>query len=328
MRVLVVTNMYPSRERPDWGPFVRSQVESLAALGIDNHVYEIEGWRSARRYATALRELPGLARGFDLVHAHYGLSGLAAVRVDAPLVVSFCGDDLLGRPDPRGRITPRSAVLARLSRWAAVRADGVIVKSEQMRHLLPSGVDVEVIPNGVDLSRFTPVPTREAREHLGWPLDDRVLLFAGKPHEPRKNYPLAEEVEHRLTQRGHQVRLMAVHGRPQAELSLAMSAADVLLLPSYHEGSPNVVKEAMASNLPVVAAPVGDCADRLAGVFPGNVVPRNAASFTDAVDRVLRAGVRSNGRAQLAPLELGTVATRVLAVYERAVVRRTGAART
>src|SRR6185503_20782686 len=73
VKVMVVTNMYPSAERPHWGAFVRSQVESLSALGVENVVYEIEGWKSTARYAHAMRELPVLARraGADLVHAHY-----------------------------------------------------------------------------------------------------------------------------------------------------------------------------------------------------------------------------------------------------------------
>src|SRR6185295_1422426 len=90
MNVLVVTNMYPSATRPDWGAFVRSQTESLGRLGVTNHLYEIEGWKSALRYAVAWRELPTITarERVDLVHAHYGLSGAAATRVHAPLVVS------------------------------------------------------------------------------------------------------------------------------------------------------------------------------------------------------------------------------------------------
>src|SRR5438128_384701 len=101
MKVLVVTNMWPSAERPHWGAFVRSQVDSLSSLGVENSVYEIQGFRSTAAYLRAMRELPGRARdaGADLVHAHYGLSGAAALGVGVPLVVSFCGDDLLGRPD-------------------------------------------------------------------------------------------------------------------------------------------------------------------------------------------------------------------------------------
>ena len=98
---------------------------------------------------------------------------------------------------------------------------------------------------------------------------------------------------------------------------LAMNAADALLLPSYHEGSPNAVKEAMAVGLPVVAAPVGDCAERLRGCWPGAVVQRDPAEFADATEAVLTADSRSNGRECIAPLELSAVARRVLDVYER-----------
>ena len=325
MKVFVVTNMYPSAARPHWGAFVRSQVESLAALGVENTIYEIEGWKSPARYAHAMRELPTLARraGADLVHAHYGLSGAAAVGVrDIPLVVSFCGDDLLGRPDAQGRIMPKSRWLVNVSRIAAQRADVVIVKTEEMRRKLPGIAAVEVIPNGVDLSRFAPIPRAEARARLEWPSEGEVLLFAGPPDEPRKNWPLARTVEQHLRVRGRAVRLVAFHGRPQEEVALAMSAADVLLLPSFQEGSPNVVKEALAAGLPVVAAPVGDCAERLAGVTPGAVVAREPGAFAAAVEQVLESGARSNGRERVAGLEISAVARRILSVYERALAGR------
>jgi glycosyltransferase involved in cell wall biosynthesis len=326
VKALVVTNMYPSARRPGWGAFVRSQVESLAALGVENTVYEIEGWRGAWRYARAAAEVPALARRarVDLVHAHYGLSGAAALGVqDVPLVVSFCGDDLLGRPDSQGRILARSRWLARLSHAAARRAAAVIVKSEEMRRHLPEIAAVDVIPNGVDLERFRPEPRDEARRSLGWPAQADVLLFAADPDEPRKNVALAREVESRLRSRGRDAILQICHGRPQTEVVQAMNAADALLLPSFHEGSPNVVKEAMAVNLPVVAAPVGDCAERLAGCAPGAVVERTADAFTHAVEEVLQSGTRSNGRERIAPLELSAVARRVLAIYERVLASRT-----
>jgi teichuronic acid biosynthesis glycosyltransferase TuaC len=115
---------------------------------------------------------------------------------------------------------------------------------------------------------------------------------------------------------------VAFHGRPQEEVAVAMSAADVLLLPSFQEGSPNVVKEALAAGLPVVAAPVGDCPERLAGVTPGAVVARQPEAFVAAVEDVLASGVRSNGREKVADLEISAVARRILAVYERAILLR------
>jgi teichuronic acid biosynthesis glycosyltransferase TuaC len=318
MRVLAVTNMYPSPDRPTLGIFVRSQIESLRRLGVAVDVHVIDGWRGASSYARALRELPGIERRLrpDLVHAHYGLSGVAALRVAAPLVVSFCGDDVFGTTGRNGRITRRSLALAQLSRLAARRADAVIVKSEEMRARLGLSA-AAVVPNGVDLDVFSPHPKREARRRLGWPESDSILLFASNPDEPVKNWPFASEVARRLGSRGRTVRLESFWGRPQPELVAAMSAADLLIFPSLHEGSPNVVKEAMSVGLPIVAAPVGDCAERLDGCSPGAVVPHDVDAFVEAVERVLDSGIRSNGREHIAALSLESVARRVLGIYEQ-----------
>ncbi len=324
MRVLVVTNMYPSAERPHWGAFIKSQADSLAAAGCENTLYEIHGWRHTNEYFKALAELPRVARecGAELVHAHYGLSGAAALRVNLPRVVSFCGDDLLGRPDALGHTTLKSRLLLPVSLLAARRAHGVIVKTDEMRRVIAGVPDVHVIANGVDLSRFTPEPRHTARGALGWRSDGHVLLFAAMPSETRKNWPLADAACRLLAARGLDVRLEAVHDRPQTDMVRAMNAADVLLLPSFHEGSPNVVKEAMAVGLPVVAAAVGDCAERLRDVTHSFVVPRSPEAFADAAAAVLASGARSNGREVIArTLSLEAVAQRVLAVYAQAIAR-------
>lgn len=331
MKILTVTNMWPSARRPFWGVFVKSQVDSLAAAGIDSTLYEIEGWRSTAEYLKAMARIPRLARecGAELVHAHYGYSGAAALGVDVPLVVSFCGDDLLARPDGGGGYTLKSRALVHLSRRAAHRADAVIVKSEEMRRVIPEVPDVHVIPNGVDISHVKPQPQPQAasRERLGWRPEGKVLLFAANKDEPRKNFPLAQAVERRLRERGMDVRLEYMFGRPHSTIIQAMSAADVLLLPSFHEGSPNAVKEAMAIGLPVVAAPCGDCPELLRDVRPSEVAERNEEAFTAATARVLAANSRSNGRALIeASLTLEKVAQRVIGAYERALARRKKAA--
>ncbi len=325
MRILTITNMWPSRERPNWGAFIKSQVESLVAAGIKNTLYEIEGWRSTANYFKALHEIPRLAKrcGAELIHAHYGYSGAAAMGSDLPLVVSFCGDDLLARPDGQGGYTLKSRALVHLSVRAAHRADGVIVKSEEMRRVIADVPDVHVIPNGVDLSLFKRESREAARSALGWRPDGKVLLFPQNKDEPRKNFPLAQAVYRRLRDRGLDVRLQCLYGEPQSVIVRAMNAADVLLLPSYHEGSPNVVKEAMAVGCPVVAAPVGDCPELLRNCLPSALAERNEEAFTEATARVLAAESRSNGRELIeASLTLEKVAARVMRVYELALARR------
>jgi glycosyltransferase involved in cell wall biosynthesis len=242
-------------------------------------------------------------------------------------VVSFCGDDLLARPVGDGSYTLKSRALIHLSRQAAHRADACIVKSEEMRRVIADVPGVQVIPNGVDVSHVKPISRQEARRALGWREDGKVLLFAANKDEPRKNFPLAQAVERNLQRQGLDVRLEYMFGRPHATIITAMSAADVLLLPSFHEGSPNAVKEAMAVNLPVVASPCGDCPDLLAKVFPSEVAERSEEAFTAATARVLARNSRSNGREVIeASLTLEKVAQRVISVYERALARRRKAA--
>ena len=104
-----------------------------------------------------------------------------------------------------------------------------------------------------------------------------------------------------------------------------MSAADALLVTSRAEGSPNVVKEAMASELPVVSTPVGDVAERLGGVAGCHVRPAEPDLLAEAVVAALRNGRSPQARRAVASLSTEAVARRVLAVYERVLGRRDAA---
>lgn len=326
-RVLFVTNMWPDDERPWYGTFIRTQRDSLEQLGLPIDVLYIRGYLSQLAYARGMARAAQLNRShrWDIVHAHYGHSAVAA-RFDVrhPLVISYCGDDLLGTPASDGGMTPRSRAEAAIFRRLAHVASGTITKSTAMAEILPRSCLARnhVIPNGVDTERFRPIPQAEARDRLGWPQDDRVALFAGNPEIPRKNYALAAAACAALNNGSVAPTLRVAWGIPPDAMPIWMSAADALLLPSISEGSPNVVKEAMACELPVVATPVGDVRERLTGIPGCHVAPPRVEAFADALADALACGRSAEARASVAALSLGRVAERVRSVYEEVRTRR------
>lgn len=320
MKVLVLTNMYPSASDPAHGVFVKTQVESLTELGVHCELEIIRGKSSRLDYLWAVKRVRRWVRsgGFDVVHAHYGTSGVVALsQKRCPTVVSFCGSDLLGEPDGHGGTTPLGALQTGLSRWAARNASEVIVKSAELGRALGVQRKFHVIPNGVDFEIFRPIERARACEQLSLDPAVRRVLFAGRVGVPRKRFPLIQQAVAALSAQGDQVDLMTFSGRPQNELALAMNASDVLVLASIHEGSPNVVKEAMASNLSVVSTRVGDV-EELFGDEPGYfLADPTVDDIKDKISSALAFG-RTRGRDKIAHLSLPNVAARVLKVYEAA----------
>ena len=325
-----MTNIWPSEERPGAGVFVAGQARSLESLGVDVAVHVIDGHRHPSRYLTDTRRIrsQALATHPDLVHAHYGLSGWTAAWQPRPLVISYCGDDLLGTPARRGGITTKSRLAAAMGQWVARRAAGIVCKSPNLRAALRHPADrerAEVIPNGVNLDWFHPGPRNDARRELGMPLDGFVVLF---PHSPgqalQKGFDLAEQVIARLQPRLPHVRLLHVSRVPHVRMPDFFRAADCLLLTSRAEGSPNVVKEALATGLPVVSVDVGDVAGWLAKV-PGCRIARPIAEeLARGVEQVLQAGVRVDPSPVLADLDERTTAKKLVALYERVLAGQAG----
>ena len=325
LKVLFVTNTWPDEVRPWRGSFVKVQARSLEELGVEVSVLPIYGYASRAAYLRASGDLIRLnaACPYDVVHAHYGHSAVVArLQVRAPLVVTYWGTDLNGDPTADS-ITPKSRVEAALFRQLARVSAATMTQSHRMTRFLPPSARQRnhVVPAGIDLERFRPVDRDAARRRLGWPLDEKVILFAGNTERSVKNYPLAQEVARRTAARLPNVSLRVAWGLTPEEVPLHMSAADALLLTSRSEGSPNVVKEAMATELPVVATPVGDVEERMLGVPGCYVRPADADALAEAVAAALGHGRTPEARAAMASLGSAEVAGRILDVY-RTVLRR------
>jgi glycosyltransferase involved in cell wall biosynthesis len=316
--------MWPDEERPWYGTFIKTQADSLEAIGVDLEVLPIKGYASKRAYAQAVGEVRRMtvANAYDVVHAHYGHAAVVArFQREASLVISYCGDDVLGTPSEDGGLTPRSraevALFRRLSHFAAA----TITKSQEMERALPPSRRGRnwVIPNGVDIERFKPRPRDEARAELGWALDQPIALFVGDPAIARKNHKLATAAVERAAAELPGLRLQVAQGFTPAQIPTLMSAADALLMTSLWEGSPNVVKEAMAAELAVVAVPAGDVEERLRGVDGCFVRPYDADALGGALVEAVRHGPSPAARAAVSELSLENVARRVVETYERAL---------
>ena len=306
--------------------FVISQADSVRQAGwkvvlsiVDDRTSCRGIIRNLRRIRQEVsREQPGV------IHAQYG-SVTAAVAYcatgRAPLIVSFGGDDLLGTPNPGMLWRLREKGARAIGLAAATGAAAVIVKSPNLMAALPVHLrrKAVVLPNGVDMDWFRPLNKREARAKLGWPGEAKVVLFnAGNSGNQRvKNFPLARAgVDHLSRSVPHAI-LKQMSGADPTDVLWMLNAADCLLVTSRHEGSPNIVKEAMACNLPVVSVPCGDVVERVKGAYPGRISTYDAGSLAAAIDDVFTAGGRSNGREQLIAQGLSStaIAERLITLY-------------
>jgi len=302
--------MYPSPAEPWFGSFVKDQIDALRKLGVSVDVFQFDGRRDWRAYGTAARAVRKLvARGdFDVVHAHYGLSGAVALcQRSVPVVTTFHGSD-----------SAQVAWQRRVSWVVARRSTPIFVAAENARRLgLPNAV---VLPAGVDTALFQPTGRADAREALGWAPDRTYVLFPGARSNPTKRAELFDRVIDLATRMLPGVRGVTLERYSRQDVAKVMNAADVVLLTSDWEGSPVTVKEALACNTPVVSVPVGDVPAVLAGLPGCAIAPRDPRALADAV--LTARTVRDPAlRRRALEFSYDRIATEILDVYNYAQSR-------
>lgn len=324
LKVLMITSEWPSPDFPNAAPFIVRQVEFLRKAGLDVEVIFFRGSGNPFRYLWAWLKvhLRITQSRYDLIHAQFGQSGLLAIFPKfLPLVVTFRGSDVKGIVGANQRYTFAGKILQLISRLVARLADQAIVVSETLIVSLPVR-QYSVIPSGLDLSLFIPFSKFEARDQLGLEREPPLVLFSGVKLDPRKRYLLAKSVIEIVSERFPGVRLVTLDSISHNRVPLYMNACDVLLSTSMHEGSPNMVKEALACNLPVVSTDIGDVRQRIGpidGCFVcGNDKPETIAL---ALMQVLTRGKRINGRETVRDLDENLLTQKVIAVYKKALSR-------
>lgn len=327
IKVLQVVGGMPNDKNPSLQPFVASQIESLRNTDLMVDVIDLSalgavGYKKYLFGIAALRKSL-LSHYYNIIHAHYSYCGwVARMQNRVPVVVSLMGSDLLGTPNVDGRQTLRGKFDSIVSRLLVRNVDHVIVKSAHMSRNIPGKTRVSVLPNGVDFEVFKPIPMNIARKHLEIDPLEKVILFAGNPSNPRKNFRLAKEsFEHIQHNMGVPCRLLTFFGKSQEELAFAMNASDVLLMTSFQEGSPNIVKESMACNLPIVSVDVGDVSEVIATTRNCYLADYNSLSIANNVKKVLWSCERSDGRCHIRHLSLENVAHQIIDVYLQEINR-------
>ncbi len=318
MRVLAVI---PGDSKGSSFIFARRQVQSLAKLGLTVNIYYLKSRTSLIAVTREWVRLRKTIKEFspDVVHAHYGTmtAFLCVLATSRPVAITFRGSDL--NPEP-GIGFFRRCTGRFLSQLAALFARLICCTSPQLRDCLWwRKREVIIVPTGVNLDLFRPMPKESARRALGWRSNERIILFNAGRNPAVKGLPLAIKAVNTVKRTLGAVRLIQLNGRVSPDdMPLFLNAADCLLLASVSEGSPNILKEAMACNLPVASVNVGDAAERLQGVHPSRVAPRNSEALAQAIVEILTDGRRSNGREMISECSEERIARRISEAYAAA----------
>ncbi|MBN1217149.1 MAG: glycosyltransferase, partial [Candidatus Lokiarchaeota archaeon] len=238
-------------------PFIYSQGESLKKIGLEVDYFLLRG-RGFLKYVFGIGQLKKYLKNkdYDILHAHYSYAGLSATFASKkPLIVSLMGSDIYSRENIIKRIINKIVL-----RRVLYKSDIIICKSEKMKDSINREKDIYVIPNGVDFNVFYPIDKKKSRSVLGLSLEKKYILIVGNTKRKEKNFKLAKKVYDELDK--IEVELLVINNKSQEELNLYYNSADVLLMTSLYEGSPNVIKESMACNLPIVSTDVGDVKER------------------------------------------------------------------
>jgi glycosyltransferase involved in cell wall biosynthesis len=306
MKVLFVCSGNKSNNNP--GVVVHNQAKTLIKKGINIEYYLINK-RGLWGYINAIKPLIQKLNNeqYHAIHAHYSLSGYVAglARYFAgnkpPLIVSLMGSDTEGKIIKLKIIQTFSNLF-----WSQT-----IVKSKAMSKSLRLR-NLNVIPNGINLEEIKAAASSEKRNNN--------VLFPADPKRVSKNFPLAKKSFDDLA--NPTLKLEVLFNRPHEDIIHNLKTCACVLMTSRWEGSPNVIKEAMACNTPIVATCVGDVENLLKNVDGCFLTDDNPKSISTAIRKATsyaKESIHTNGRQKLKELKLASdsIADKIIKLYEQ-----------
>ncbi len=321
MKVLFVAS---GNSRDGINTIVKNQGESLQKIGIEIEYFQIIG-KGLISYLKHINKLKRylLIKQYNIIHAHYVLSGWVALISGgrkSPLILSLMGDDAYGSYNSYGNLELKSIFLIILSKIIQPFINRIIVKSKNIAETVYVKKRLVIIPNGVDLTTFYKIQKIDARRQLKLEVAKRYLLFISDLSDSRKNFNLLKTVY--IESAIPNLEIITPYPIEHDILPLYYNAADVMVFTSTAEGSPNVIKEAMACNCPIVSTDVGDVRWVLGdtkGCYLTSFNPEDVAhkiiealEFSEKFDR-------TKGRERIIELGLDSesVAKKIVEVYNK-----------
>ena len=312
--------LFISRKRPSFDiiPFIKSQGDSLQQNGIDLDYFIIP----AGGLIGYFKSIFGLRKYLkkhkcDIIHAHYSYSAWVGLLTfsGVPVVVSLMGSDVYGSGGLSGNEKIRIRVDLMLVRLLQPLVSAIIVKSEKLLEGVALKSKADVVPNGVNFEKFQPRDQEMTRKKLGIDVDKKVILFLGHPTYVIKNFALLKEAEALAREPSWEV--LNPYPTAPENIPAYINSADVLVLASLLEGSPNVVKEAMASNCPIVSTDVGDVSEIIGKTEGCYLTAFNPEDMKEKIEMALNYGRETTGRRDIQHLEINTIAKKIIGIYEK-----------
>ncbi|MES2590514.1 MAG: glycosyltransferase family 4 protein [Bacteroidota bacterium] len=299
-------------------PIIKNQGESIVALGHRVSYFTIEG-KGFKGYIRNIFILKNYLKNnfFDIIHAHYSLSGFVASLAGAkPIVVSLMGSD----------VKSNRFFKCIIKSFAFLFWKSIIVKSKDMKDSLNLS-KAQIIPNGVSFERFKPIEKAQSLEMVKWSIEKKNILFAADPRRKEKNFELAVQAFDLLE--NQKLELNTLVDVPNELIPYYLNAAEVVLLTSLWEGSPNIIKEAMACNIPVVSTDVGDVKEiigDISGCFVTTFDSEDVALKIKLALGFAEEAGRTEGRLRMTKLNLSSeiIARRLTDIYERNILKNKG----
>jgi glycosyltransferase involved in cell wall biosynthesis len=291
----------------DISPIVKNQGESLINREISLDYFGIKGKGFIGYFMNIFKLKNFISAGnYDIIHGHYSFSGIiASLATNKPIITSLMGSDI--------NIKYLYKLIIKIFSKYCWKC--TIVKSESIKNTigLPDAV---VIPNGVDFERFIPMNKELAKKLVNFDQHKKYIIFIADPEREEKNFLLAKTSFGLLKNKN--IELYIVFGENGIDHNLIpyyINAADVLLLTSKREGSPNVIKEAMACNCPIVSTNVGDVNSIIGKTNGCYITSFSPIDIVNKLTLALNFSSRTNGRKNIHYLDNKIIAKKIIGLY-------------